>query len=239
MIITDNEESHTQSGQNHFRLVRTKEGMSLRLLYPWLIGGEPIPQPEKPVEEVKVETPIKVFPWELYKEEGDKIEEEEPILFPWHYYEDPPWYLPLKGAKSLRPVPEAEKEPDYPWDYYKDDLEGLKETLFKVTFDPDRYSAVKIKFKPASDMKQVTVSIFSTGKIIVTGAQTLQEIAYAYNIINRHIISGAKKIKVSPTDTIETFNNFLGYSFDEMVEKLPRIGFRPWVINNSNYQINF
>jgi TATA-box binding protein (TBP) (component of TFIID and TFIIIB) len=113
------------------------------------------------------------------------------------------------------------------------------ETLFKVTFDPDRYSAVKIKFKPASDMKQVTVSIFSTGKIIVTGAQTLQEIAYAYNIINRHIISGAKKIKVSPTDTIETFNNFLGYSFDEMVEKLPRIGFRPWVINNSNYQINF
>src|SRR6056300_1897569 len=59
--------------------------------------------------------------------------------------------------------------------------------IFKVSFEPDRYSAVKIKFKPAQDMKEITCSIFSTGKIIITGAETLKEIAFAYNIINQHI----------------------------------------------------
>ena len=113
------------------------------------------------------------------------------------------------------------------------------ESLFNVTFDPDRYSAVKIKFKPASDMKQVTVSIFSTGKIIVTGAQTLKEIAYAYNIINRHIISGADKIKVSPTEIKEVFNIFMGYPMEDLVSHLKKIGFKPWLTNDTNYQINF
>ena len=59
--------------------------------------------------------------------------------------------------------------------------------IFKVSFEPDRYSAVKIKFKPSEDMKEITTSIFSTGKIIITGAETLKEIAFAYNIINNHI----------------------------------------------------
>ena len=59
--------------------------------------------------------------------------------------------------------------------------------IFKVSFEPDRYSAVKIKFKPSEDMKEITCSIFSTGKIIITGAETLKEIAFAYNIINKHI----------------------------------------------------
>ena len=36
-------------------------------------------------------------------------------------------------------------------------------------------------------MKQVTASIFSTGRIIVTGAQTLAEIAGAYEILNKNI----------------------------------------------------
>jgi len=70
-----------------------------------------------------------------------------------------------------------------------------KESLFSVSFDPDRYSAVKIKFKPAEDMKQVTASVFSTGKVIVTGAETLKEIAYAYNILNQHIMTKHKQIK--------------------------------------------
>jgi TATA-box binding protein (TBP) (component of TFIID and TFIIIB) len=55
---------------------------------------------------------------------------------------------------------------------------------FEVSFNPDRYSAVKIKFKPRPDMKQVTASVFSTGKIIVTGAETLKEIAFAYDVLN-------------------------------------------------------
>ena len=89
------------------------------------------------------------------------------------------------------------------------------------------------------DMKQVTVSIFSTGKIIVTGAQTLKEIAYAYNIINRHIETNISKIKVSLSETVDVFDTFLGYKFDELVKKLPQIGFRPWCENKENNQINF
>jgi hypothetical protein len=58
---------------------------------------------------------------------------------------------------------------------------------FDVSFNPDRYSAVKIKFRPQNDMKQVTASVFSTGKIIVTGAETLKEIAFAYDILNTHL----------------------------------------------------
>ena len=43
-------------------------------------------------------------------------------------------------------------------------LFGADPSFLSVTFDPDRYSAVKIKFVPAIGMKQVTVSMFSTGK---------------------------------------------------------------------------
>ena len=115
----------------------------------------------------------------------------------------------------------------------------LNEKTFNVTFDPDRYSAVKIKFKPASDMKQVTVSIFGTGKIIVTGAETLREIAYAYNVINRHILSKADEIKVSKSTVSDTFDIFLGYNIPELVQDLKEKGFQPWGTLNSNNQINF
>ena len=115
----------------------------------------------------------------------------------------------------------------------------LSEKIFNVTFDPDRYSAVKIKFKPASDMKQVTVSIFGTGRIIVTGAETLKEICYAYNIINRHILGKSDKIKVSRTSQVETFDTFMGYKTEELVKKLQEKGFRPWGYTATNHQINF
>ena len=83
---------------------------------------------------------------------------------------------------------------------------------FKVTFDPDRYSAVKVKFCPKPDQKQVTASIFSTGKIIVTGAQTLDEIAGAYETINKVITTDAL---VKPVAEPELFNNIMGASFEE------------------------
>ena len=83
---------------------------------------------------------------------------------------------------------------------------------FKVTFDPDRYSAVKVKFSPKPEQKQVTASIFSTGKIIVTGAQTLDEIAGAYETINRVITTD---VLVKPVAVPELFDNIMGASFEE------------------------
>ena len=91
---------------------------------------------------------------------------------------------------------------------------------FRVTFDPDRYSAVKVKFCPKPDQKQVTASIFSTGKIIVTGAQTLDEIAGAYETINKVITSDAF---VAPVAVPELFDNIMGASFEEWARVLNKM----------------
>lgn len=92
-----------------------------------------------------------------------------------------------------------------------------QKTGFKVTFDPDRYSAVKVKFVPGPGMKQVTASIFSTGKIIVTGAQSLDEIAEAYATINRTITPA---MMVKPVAEPELFDTIMGARFDEWVRVL-------------------
>jgi len=114
-----------------------------------------------------------------------------------------------------------------------------REKLFSVSFDPDRYSAVKIKFKPAEDMKQVTASVFSTGKIIITGAETLKEIAYSYNIINQFIMSHHKNIKVGKVASPDVFDTIFGFQIDELVKELDAKGFKPWGYVSKNYQINF
>jgi TATA-box binding protein (TBP) (component of TFIID and TFIIIB) len=110
--------------------------------------------------------------------------------------------------------------------------------IFKVSFEPDRYSAVKIKFQPAQDMKEITTSIFSTGKIIITGAETLKEIAFAYNIINQHI-NDDPQIRVSPTTETDVFDTFLGHKCEPMVEHLRAKGFNSWLQTITNRQINF
>ena len=110
--------------------------------------------------------------------------------------------------------------------------------MFKVSFDPDRYSAVKVKFKPAKDMKEVTTSIFSTGKIIVTGAETLKEIAFAYNIINR-FMNLKPSIYVQDTPTKDCFDNFMGYKLTSWIKKLRDDNFESWIPTKTNMQINF
>jgi TATA-box binding protein (TBP) (component of TFIID and TFIIIB) len=110
--------------------------------------------------------------------------------------------------------------------------------VFKVSFEPDRYSAVKIKFKPAADMKEITTSIFSTGKIIITGAETLKEIVFAYNIINEHI-NTCDSIRVSKTEVEDIFGTFSGYDIEECINKVRGLGYNSWVNTTENRQINF
>ena len=90
---------------------------------------------------------------------------------------------------------------------------------FEVSFNPDRYSAVKAKFCPADNTKKVTASIFSTGKIIVTGAETLREIALAYEVLNQKL----QRTKLVGT-TEETFDVIKGIKFNKMVEHLHKLG---------------
>jgi len=110
--------------------------------------------------------------------------------------------------------------------------------IFKVSFEPDRYSAVKVKFKPAHEMKEITCSIFSTGKIIITGAETLKEIAFAYNIINQHINENPE-IRVTRTEDTDVFDIYLGYKCDSFVKHLKSKGFESWTRTITNRQINF
>jgi TATA-box binding protein (TBP) (component of TFIID and TFIIIB) len=110
--------------------------------------------------------------------------------------------------------------------------------VFKVSFEPDRYSAVKIKFKPAEDMKEITCSIFSTGKIIITGAETLKEIAFAYNIVNNHINEDAS-IRVSETKEKDVFDTFLGYKSEDFVRHLKKMNYNSWCKTTTNRKINF
>lgn len=122
----------------------------------------------------------------------------------------------------LKTVAQFEKNPD----------------IFKVSFEPDRYSAVKIKFKPAEEMKEITVSIFGTGKIIITGAETLKEIVYAYNIINESI-NEDPEIRIRKTQTVELFDTFIGYNVKDLVSILKKRNFKSWLATGNNLQINF
>jgi TATA-box binding protein (TBP) (component of TFIID and TFIIIB) len=90
---------------------------------------------------------------------------------------------------------------------------------FIVSFNPERYSAVKVKFHPAANTKQVTASIFSTGKIIVTGAETLREIALAYEVLNEKLQS--TKLEATKEDTFDVIK---GSKFDDIVKKLKQEG---------------
>ena len=110
--------------------------------------------------------------------------------------------------------------------------------VFKVSFEPDRYSAVKIKFKPAEDMKEITTSIFGTGKIIITGAETLKEIVFAYNIINEHI-NECSSIRVSKVQVPDNFDRFFGYDVEKAISKIKALEFKSWINTITNRQINF
>jgi TATA-box binding protein (TBP) (component of TFIID and TFIIIB) len=115
------------------------------------------------------------------------------------------------------------------------------EDVFKVSFEPDRYSAVKVKFKPAEDMKEITTSIFSTGKIIITGAETLKEIAFAYNIIISHILEHKGVLLTTDIDPgkKEIFDVASGYGVNDIINMAKQIGQRSWLDTIKNRQINF
>jgi len=112
-------------------------------------------------------------------------------------------------------------------------------STFSVSFQPDKYSAVKIKFKPAEEMKQITTSIFSTGKIIITGAETLKEVAYGFNVVCRHIERCDDAILVSPTEHKDVFDTYLGYTTGTLVQKLRSMGFKSWLQTAQNRPCTF
>jgi len=86
---------------------------------------------------------------------------------------------------------------------------------YQSTYTPDTYSAVTVRFYPIEDRKRVTVNIFNSGSVIITGAESLKEITAAYLIINRllrenynDVYNPHCKVNVKEKETLK-FNKIL------------------------------
>jgi TATA-box binding protein (TBP) (component of TFIID and TFIIIB) len=88
---------------------------------------------------------------------------------------------------------------------------------FEWDYNPAQYSALKLKFKPMPEMKRVASNVFSSGEIIITGARTLKEIAYAYKVINEKIDAA---VRVAKSAKPKARDMFMGGKFEDWVEIL-------------------
>jgi TATA-box binding protein (TBP) (component of TFIID and TFIIIB) len=80
----------------------------------------------------------------------------------------------------------------------------------QVSFKPEIYSAVKIKFVPGPDMKRITASVFSSGCILITGARTLREITASYEFLLNMIGSTCVRPNVNES---KKFKSYIGTPF--------------------------
>lgn len=80
-----------------------------------------------------------------------------------------------------------------------------------VSFKPEIYSAVKIKFVPGPLMKRITASVFSSGCVLITGAKTLKEISASYKFLIGLLQDTCIKphVPLKPAAT-----SFIGISFE-------------------------
>lgn len=85
-----------------------------------------------------------------------------------------------------------------------------------VSFKPEIYSAVKIKFVPGPDMKKITASVFSSGCVLITGAKTLREITASY----KFLVGLLTDTSVRQNQSQKHFNNFLAVPFDSWKKHL-------------------
>jgi hypothetical protein len=91
------------------------------------------------------------------------------------------------------------------------------DSKFEVIYEPSNYAGAIVKFEPKRHMKRVTVNIFSSGSIIITGAETLMEVAHAYRTIN-HMIS--KECHISRAEAKQDFGVTMGAPFEEWLRVL-------------------
>jgi len=98
-------------------------------------------------------------------------------------------------------------------------ITAFEKENFSIVFDPDRYSAVKIKFKPVEDGKQITTSIFASGSIIITGAENLNEVSEAYvKIVS--VLNSCRGVYVEASPSIKDFDYFGGYMYSNLFSKI-------------------
>ena len=85
-------------------------------------------------------------------------------------------------------------------------IQVMNDTGNKVSFNPETYSAVKIKTDKA------TISIFCSGSIIITGAQSLDDIIDTY-VMLMNVLPPCKLAMIANQKT-DQFQQFQGLSID-------------------------
>lgn len=85
-----------------------------------------------------------------------------------------------------------------------------------VSFKPEIYSAVKLKFVPGPNMKKITASVFSSGCILITGAKTLAEITASYEFL----IGMLRTTCMKQNPTTKKMKKFMGIPFEIWEKKV-------------------
>jgi TATA-box binding protein (TBP) (component of TFIID and TFIIIB) len=96
-------------------------------------------------------------------------------------------------------------------------IKDFKDDKYEVKYDPGSYAPVVVKFKPLEHMKRITVCIFSTGSVGITGAETLMEVAHAYKEVNEMI---GNESRVQDLEYQQDFNMIMGAPFEEWLRVL-------------------
>jgi len=103
--------------------------------------------------------------------------------------------------------------------------------IFQWVFTPETYSGLRIKFRPFGDGKLVTTSVFASGNVIITGSQTLKEVAFAYRILTE-MVHEADGVVLAPNEPSSKFDRGRGpnaYAYDDLFAWAHRNGFRSWL----------
>jgi TATA-box binding protein (TBP) (component of TFIID and TFIIIB) len=102
------------------------------------------------------------------------------------------------------------------------DVYGLIEAAgragIQCDYNPDRYSAVKMKL-PGTTFPEhkVTVSIFTTGSVLLTGGRSEDEIINMYEKVTR-LAHSSPDILIEAREQTAKFNLHLGYKVDDWVQ---------------------
>jgi len=88
-----------------------------------------------------------------------------------------------------------------------------------TSYNPDRYAAVKIRIEIVKG-RFITASIFGSGKVIVTGARHLHEIALTYERLMDIVQNNQYTILDEPTSTPEMFDIYRGVPISQWLEKI-------------------
>lgn len=89
-------------------------------------------------------------------------------------------------------------------------IEKLEHQHITYNYDPDRYAAVKVKIDTGRQGK-VTVSIFVSGSVLITGTKSQDESLQVY----KTIVTLCSDVLLDENDMSEKFNVHLGYTIDQ------------------------